>query len=52
MSVAQIALGIFLAQFGLAVCGIIIADGFYHATIELLQSISDVVELEWGEEDE
>ena len=29
MSVAQIALGIFLAQFGLAVCGIIIAVGAY-----------------------
>lgn len=29
MSVAQIALGIFLAQFGLVVCGIAIAAGAY-----------------------
>lgn len=27
-------------------------NGFYHATIELLESISDVVNVEWEDEDE
>ena len=35
MNVVQIALGIFLAQFGLAVCGIAIAAGAYFLILQM-----------------
>lgn len=35
MSVAQIAIGIFLAQFGLVVCGIAIAAGAYFLILQM-----------------